>query len=452
MNEAAVAYAFPALSDDQGRHGGLVTVFSSSEYCRAALGDEPPSLSVIVGAGSGSVTPINLAAALCADAPERDVYLVEDAATESLAARARAAGIRGILNSSQATHLLGEPLCTLPAAPIKDHALPSIGSALAPLVPCAPSIPPAMPAVAPLPSRATAFEAPSLSYGGQRPFARQGRVLGFFSGRGGVGKSTVSLMAAFAAQQTGARVALVDLDLQFGDLGYLAGRESNACVQRLPLTRVCAGLELPTLEDEALVLLCAPEQPEEGEHLTEAIPRLLEWLASERDLVVLNTGSFWMDVHVVAMRHCDHLVFLMDQRATSVEACKQAIDLSLRMQMPQVRFHYVLNGCGRHAALMPQDVGLALGGVEVYGLADGGSLVDELLALGCPLELLNSGNAFVASLEGFLNGMIGQRPLPAEMGRPGRSERTRQPRENRAKVFDLSALRAFFEGAHRVAT
>jgi pilus assembly protein CpaE len=280
-------------------------------------------------------------------------------------------------------------------------------------------------------------------------------VIGFFSGRGGVGKSTISLMTAFSAQRKGARVALVDLDLQFGDLGYLAGREPAARIQHLSLAQLCAGEEPPALDDEALALVLAPEQPEQGEHLAAAIPRLFEWLACERDLVVLNTGSFWMDVHAGAMRHCDHLVFLMDQRATSVEACKQVIDLCLRMQMPQVRFHYVLNGCGRHAALMPQDVSLALGGVEVHGLADGGSLVDELLALGCPLELLNSGNAFVASLEGFLDGMIAHHPLPAKAGQAGQArqgECAGQQRERRARIFDLAALRSFFEGARRVAT
>jgi pilus assembly protein CpaE len=416
MNEAAVAYSFPALSDNQERRGDSVTVFSSSECCRIALANEPPSLSVIVGAGAGPVTPINLAAALCVDAPERDVYLIENAATESLALRARAAGIRGILNSSQAAHLLGKPL-PVPAA------------------------------VSAAPSGASA-----ILHAGQRPFARQGRVVGFFSGRGGVGKSTVSLMTAFAAQKTGARVALVDLDLQFGDLGYLAGREPTARLQRLSLLQLCAEAELPALEDGALVLLLAPDQPEQGEHLAQAIPRLLEWLASECELVILNTGSFWMDVHAKAMRHCDHLVFLMDQRATSVEACKQVIDLSIRMQMPQVRFHYVLNGCGRHAALMPQDVGLALGGVTVHGLADGGSLVDELLALGCPLELLNSGNAFVASLEGFLSETIGHRVSCIEAGQAGQAEQMQQPRERKARILNLSGLGTLFKGAHRVTT
>jgi pilus assembly protein CpaE len=253
-------------------------------------------------------------------------------------------------------------------------------------------------------------------------------------------------MSALVAQRRGARVALVDLDLQFGDMGYLAGREPSNKMRHLSLAQLCAEDGLPALSDGELALVLAPDRPEQGEQFAPAIPRLLDRLAACRDLVVVNTGSFWTDVHARALRRCDHLVFLMDQRATSIEACKQVVDLCLRLQTPQVRFHYVLNGCGRHAALTPLDVGLALGGVEVCGLADGGTLVDELLALGCPLELLGSGNALVASLEGFLDGLIGSQTTRTDGAQTGRVER------RGAKLFNLAALRGFFEGAHRVAT
>jgi pilus assembly protein CpaE len=271
-------------------------------------------------------------------------------------------------------------------------------------------------------------------------------VVGIFSGRGGVGKSTVSLMSAFAAQRRGARVALVDLDMQFGDMGFLAGKEPTARIQRLPLTQLCAQKGLAPLAEETLTLVLAPDQPEEAEQLASAVPWLLEELASQRDLVIINTGSFWADVHAMAIRRCDRLALLTDQRATSIEACKQAVDLCLRLQVPQARLLFLLNGCGRHAALTPQDVSLALGGVEVLGLADGGTLVDELLALGCPLELLTSGNAFISSLEALLDLLMGQRSPVA------RTAEAEQGTGRKAKVFDLAALRGFFEGAHRVAT
>jgi pilus assembly protein CpaE len=163
-------------------------------------------------------------------------------------------------------------------------------------------------------------------------------------------------------------------------------------------------------------------------------------------MVIMNTGTFWTDVHAQAVVRCDHLIFLMDQRATSIEACKQAVDLCLRLQAPQARFAFALNGCGRHAALTTQDVSLALGGVEVIGLADGGALVDELLALGCPLELLSSGNALVASIEELLSRLTG----PARP--PSSDTRINDFAQRKANIFDLSVFRDFFRGGRRVAT
>ncbi|MDR2106226.1 MAG: P-loop NTPase [Coriobacteriales bacterium] len=430
MDERAVAYSF-VLPDGKGtperRDAGELVPFFSSEQCRFALRGEPPSVSAIVCNGKGTVTAVNLAAALCADAPERDIYLMEDHPTGSLVSRARTAGIRGIINGAQADSLLAPFSC--PGTSAGDRRLIS-------------ALP--VPHRAGVPSSPLSSLAPSLSPA-IKPSVRQGRVVCFLSGRGGVGKSTVALMTALAAQRRGDRVALVDLDLQFGDMDYLAGREPAGRIERLSLAQLCGREDLPPLPDEVLALVLAPERPEQGEQLAPAVPLLLERLAAVCDLVVINTGSFWTDVHAQAVRCCDHLVFLMDQRATSIEACKQAVDLCIRLQAAQTRFHYLLNGCGRHAALTPQDVGLALGGVEVHGLADGGSLVDELLALGCPLELLGSGNAFVASIEAFLDTLMGHLTKSTATEQTGRSDR------RGAKIFDLTALRGFFGEARRVA-
>jgi pilus assembly protein CpaE len=538
MSEQVVAYLLPA-SPDEGFGGSLseganrqvpllgeqgvldvivgvsrqARMLASSEECRSALRLQSPAVSVIVcnRSGVGLVTPINLAAALCSDTPERDVYLLEDAPTESLAGRVRAAGIRGILNSLQAQRLLGVERET-PAGPLAPST-PLVS--LAPPVALASLVPEAQPAASggrevlgfatgwtgepatgwtgepatgesnralvadvsatdgfpasradtrPLPLVASqgsqsaailpfpAASGDAVTLGGTARVATplaQGRVVGFFSGRGGVGKSAVSLMTALAAQKRGLRVALVDLDLQFGDMGYLAGKESASRIQRFSLAQLCAA-EMPPLATEPMTLVVAPAQPEQGEQLAPALPRLLEGLASQRDLIVLNTGSFWTDVHAKAVQRCDHLVFLMDQRATSIEACKQAVDLCLRLRAPQARFLFALNGCGRHAALSVQDVSFALGGVEVAGLADGGALVDELLSLGCPFELLSSGNAFVASLEGLLDALVGHTSTSTAHAAVA-DDRERKERRQ-AGIFDLTALRNFFGGAYRVAT
>jgi pilus assembly protein CpaE len=80
----------------------------------------------------------------------------------------------------------------------------------------------------------------------------------------------------------------------------------------------------------------------------------------------------------------------MDQRATSIRACRQVADLCVRLQIPSARFVYLLNKVTKNAPISDIDASMALDGVEILSVLDGGWAVDELLSLGCPLELLRT--------------------------------------------------------------
>ncbi len=421
MNDDAVAYAFNSYRWREGYQRSTVSgqdvlpvkpsvasnmepsgiiVYTTGEECRAQLKTWPSYVSIIVNNAAGDITSVNLAAALCIDDPERDVYLIEENPTEALALNARIAGIRGIINSDQAERLLTD---------------------------CAKYHPPEIQII-------------------KQESPNTGQVVGFFSGRGGVGKSTIALMSALSAQKRGLSVALVDLDLQFGDLSFLAGREPSSNIQRVALAQVCKESKLPALSNSALTLITAPEQIEQGEKYSTSIEWLLDSLAATKDLVIVNSGSFWTDVHAITIKRCTQVALLMDQRATAIEACKQVMTLCGKLQIPQASFIYLLNGCGRGAAFTPEDVSFALGGYKVLGLADGGALVDELLSLGCPHELLSSANAFVTSLDEVLDtlvvkAVVQNTQIPAYSGN-----------SKKGKLFDLDAIRRFFEGGQRVAT
>jgi len=440
MSDDVIAYALTQTSADAAS-GSSINMFTSSLRCRESLREQPYSTPVIVSAAFDEVSPINLAAALCSDEPRRDVYLLDEHPTGSLAARARAAGIRGIIDTTQATQLWGTQSVVRAQTITKPR----------PLVQTRPGI--QMPPVASARPIAQAQPAPSHE---ASELLRKGTVVGIFSGRGGVGKSTVAVMLALLAYRRPMRVVLVDLDLQFGDISYLVGTEPQLKVCRIPLDGCLADAQgidssaqsqlqeqermqsqgqdrafLPPgaqqyLETQfvgrsaaqtwaqqparqaSLYVLEAPKQPEQAEALVPLIPAILDTAAQHADLVIVNTGAFWTGTHAVLAKRCNYLVFLMDQRASSLQACKQAVDLCVRLEVPSTRFLHALNGCGRSAVLHTQDVSLALGGVDVFALADGGALVDELLSLGCPLELAQSGNPFIASLEPLLSAFSAQ--------------------------------------------
>jgi pilus assembly protein CpaE len=232
-----------------------------------------------------------------------------------------------------------------------------------------------------------------------------GIAAAFVSGRGGVGKSALSLLTAALLQSRGLKVALVDLDLQFGDLAYLTDRVPAARMQRMGLAQAVSGPGRPQPAPGLLCLVEAGIRPEQAEEFSEELPGLITSLKQAADIVIVNAGSFWTELQAILAKSVDRLLFVMDQRSSSIRGCQQAVDLCIRLQIPTARFSYVLNRCGRNAPLTDMDVSLALGGAEVLSIADGGPVVEEMLSLGDPYELLASDAAFCATFDRLL-GML----------------------------------------------
>ncbi|MDR1713489.1 MAG: P-loop NTPase [Coriobacteriales bacterium] len=431
MSEQVVAYAF--LPSEGAQQANTATCYYTSYECRNDLQSASASVQAVVCAPYGEISPINLAAALIQDVPDRDVYLLEQQPTSSLVNRSRLAGIRGIINHQQMARMLGDmTLSPQPAryAPVLSNLLPLPATPArtgpADAVVSSPQL------VAPPPVQPEA--------GGEA-----GVVVGVFSGRGGVGKSTLTVMLAALAYLQGLRVALLDLDLQFGDIGFLVGHEDQLQCQRLNLAVLPS--QLPGVEAAAprFLLVEAPEHPEEAEAHASELTSTLSRLSASYDLVLLNTGSFWNGTHAVIARACDFLILLMDQRLSSIQGCKRAVELCERLEVPSSRLLYALNGCGRNAAISVADASLALGNVELLALRDGGRLVDELLSIGCPLELAGSANPFSVSVAELLHQL-----LPACGSLQPEAQPTRPSQVG--QLFNLSAFAGIFRGLRNVAS
>jgi hypothetical protein len=168
------------------------------------------------------------------------------------------------------------------------------------------------------------------------------------------------------------------------------------------MTDAIASPKLLEVAEGSVTLVKAPALPEDAERVLPQISALLKAAQAKADLVLVNTGSFWDSLQITLAQACSHLVFVVDQRATSIQGCKQAMELCARLRIPSTKLAFILNRCSNTAPLTTQDVALALGGVEVQSVMDGGRNIDELLALGCPNEALCAsdalGNSLVAAL------------------------------------------------------
>lgn len=234
--------------------------------------------------------------------------------------------------------------------------------------------------------------------------SRRGFVLCVVSASGGTGKSTISALSAIIAASHGYKTAVIDADLQFGDVASMFG-ESD------PLS-VDAVIAKPSLLDEfpqqvgKPLVISAPDRIEQSELFLPQMPGLIDRARESFDVVVVNTGSFWTESHVQMMEASTNTLFLMDQRPTSVKAVRKALELCARCGVAAHPFLFAVNRCSRKSLLTSIDISCALNGVPVAEFREGGASVSELTSAGMAWQLVDDHNELCVSLNDYLGQII----------------------------------------------
>ena len=127
--------------------------------------------------------------------------------------------------------------------------------------------------------------------------AAPAEVILVFSGKGGVGKTLVAAnMAVALANETQARVALVDLDLQFGDIGVTLNLDHTRSITEV--IDATASLDAEALEDVMatgpgdIKVLLSPISPELADLITaEHVKALFSEMRKAFDYIIVDTSS-----------------------------------------------------------------------------------------------------------------------------------------------------------------
>ncbi len=365
-----------------------LSVYSEGALARDSIGAAGEMDRVWV-ASADDVEPINLAAALKADRADLQVSLVAGERCGSLCSRARTARIDEVLDQSAFVRRYVEE---------KQRARDALGERPAAAALCGSAED--APAGGPLHAReggGGAGQAPGASMALDRPRSRRGFLMSVVSGSGGAGKSSVAVMAALSAARRGLRVLLLDYDLQFGDMAVMAGTEDILEVD----TALAQPDRLQRFMERRVpvAVLSCPARLEAAETVVQGLPALLDRLAAAYDVIIANTGAAWADQHALLLERSSIALFLIDQRSSSLRACRHALELCGRCGIASVPFRFALNHCSKNAPFTAVEVSSMLQGVEVFELREGGIEVEECLSGGAAAELASSSNDFAVSVD-----------------------------------------------------
>ncbi len=167
----------------------------------------------------------------------------------------------------------------------------------------------------------------------QQPVVQQkdGKIIVFLSTKGGVGKTTLAVNAATALAKKNLAVAIIDLDLQFGDVPLLLDKEPKATIYdwvKESLDEKDGQVESYMIKHHSGVeFIAAPPLPEFAELITgDHVSRLIEELKKRYDVVIIDTPPSLVETNLVALDHADDILLITSFDLPALKNGKLALD------------------------------------------------------------------------------------------------------------------------------
>jgi len=219
-----------------------------------------------------------------------------------------------------------------------------------------------------------------------------GTIVTVFSPKGGVGRTTIAVNLAVAAQETlGKRVALVDASLQFGDVGVLLNLDARTKSIADLVPEMAAG-EPESLETALVThgsgvqVLLAPPTPETAELITAPyVRRVLEHLQKSHDLVVVDAWPWFNDMTLTVLDVSDLILTVFTLEITSIKNLRLFFEVADQLGYENGKVKLVLNRADSTLGIRVADVEHSIGRKVDHSIVSDGRTVVYALNRGVPV-------------------------------------------------------------------
>lgn len=303
---------------------------------------------LLLNEGFGGIDPEVLAAELANNAPDTRIVLLTG--DETAASPQRTPSVSQFVRLSDTTEALIEALQRAVAAPeappepdVPTFQITHTGTE------AAATISEAHPSLAP---DATDMEPiqPVRPRRVRRSTRTKAEIFIVFSGKGGVGKSVVATNLAVALSADGtSKVAIVDLDLQFGDVAVMLHAEAHPTSIEA-LAQQGEQVDPEFIEDvmatgpEEVRILVAPTSPEFADLVTTANLRaILRELSKAYDYIVVDAPAHLEERTLEVIETADQIVVVTAFNITAVKDTKIMLKLLQSLGIPKEHILLVLN-------------------------------------------------------------------------------------------------------------
>ena len=221
---------------------------------------------------------------------------------------------------------------------------------------------------------------------------RLGSLLTVFSTKGGVGKTVLSTnLAAALAHGHKKSTCIVDLDLQFGDVGIMLGMAPERTI-----VDVCSSMDrldadllrgYLTHHSSGLDAMLAPIRPEDAESITSGrIARILDLLRTMYEFVVVDTAASFDETLLTALDRSDFVYAVTMMDVASIKNTRISLQKLVQLGYDNINTRLLLNRADSKVFLQPAEVEKAVG-ASIFAKIPSDRLVPRSVNKGAPVVL-----------------------------------------------------------------
>lgn len=173
------------------------------------------------------------------------------------------------------------------------------------------------------------------------------RVVSFYSGRGGSGKTTLAFNSAVSLALAGHRTILIDLNLAFGDASILLNIKTKDTISELVMEKSSFtiydirsfSMQHPT----GISFMSAPASPEHAEYVTARhVELLISQLRPYYDFIIIDLPCDISDTTIAAIEGSDLVIMVTKKDISGLKTTKQMMDIFKTLQFGE-RLRFLLN-------------------------------------------------------------------------------------------------------------